>query len=68
MTRLSGREASVLLILAVLCFVAAGVTAFLHLSTAAVLLAVVGVALVLYVVCRRFGRRGDFNRSGWTGS
>lgn len=57
----------VLLILGAAALLAAVVLALLHLVGLAVVLAVVGAIAILVALFRRFGRRGDFSRSGWSG-
>jgi uncharacterized membrane protein HdeD (DUF308 family) len=43
------------------------VVLLLHVTWLSVALIVIGAALVLIAVFRRYGRPGDFSRSGWTG-
>ncbi|OII35166.1 hypothetical protein BIU98_04390 [Curtobacterium sp. MMLR14_010] len=55
------------LIIGAVLVLAAVVLAVLHLWGAATLTGVLGIVIALAVVFRRFGRAGDFSRSGWTG-
>jgi 4-hydroxybenzoate polyprenyltransferase len=66
-TRQKPQHALLLAIIGCLFLAGALVSALLHQPTVALVLAAVGIAILLYVLFRRFGRPGDFSRSGWSG-
>jgi 4-hydroxybenzoate polyprenyltransferase len=66
-TRPSARRTAVLLVVAGVLLIGAAVAALIGQPTAALVLAIAGIAVLLYLLFRRFGRPGDFQRSGSTG-
>jgi hypothetical protein len=58
----------VILVISIILLVAGVVIWLVHLPAVGIPSLVIGVIGILVYIFRRWGRPGDFERSGWTGS
>jgi hypothetical protein len=58
----------IIALVGVACLITGGILFLLGLSGGGIIFVIIGIVMLLVSIFRRFGRPGDFERSGWTGS